>query len=602
MLRATVISRALRDKVSTLRDSSISLQLLLVLSLFTYLTVAANAVPNDRPLVVVALSLIFAGVSLVTPVPHPRGGTMNPNSPVILAACLLWTPGEVLLGIGLGSAFGLLLFRRNDAWKVASNATGWGLSAATSAQAAGLVQAALPSNLLTVTLGAVLAAAVYAVTNTAFFGLYRSIRYHRPFLTESWYGFQSQGWLLRISDIPPAIVAVMLAHLAGTATAAIAVTAGSALVVPVNRWYAGLHVNRTMHARAGAAFEQSEQRFHALTAHISDGITLLTAEGVVLYVSPSSRDVLGYHGIEIIGRNWFDLYHPGDRKRARDSLDSVVRSPGEHRMAEVRMRHQDNSWCWVQTVFANRVMEPSVQAIVVTYRDISAQKQTEETLEEYASRLRDLSRQLVQAQETERRVIARELHDEIGQILTGLRLTLDAARLEGGEVTGLLARAISMVDNLQARVRSLSLNLRPAALDDRGLLPALLLQCNHYMAHGLEVRVLHNGVSGRRFPSEVETTAYRVIQEGLTNVARHAGVAAATVRLWADEEILGVQVEDAGRGFSVQPLSATQSGGLSGMRERVALVGGEFVVESTPGSGTRVTAELPVRQPLPTPP
>lgn len=603
MLRIAELSRALTRKAPSLRDSSLSLAIMLSLSLLVYLAVAVYTWPYDRPPVIAALTLIFAAVSLVKPLPHPRGGTLNPNVAVILTASLLWAPGEVLIGTGLGSALGLLISRRTDTSRVASNVAGWGLSAAASAQVAGLVKAATVSGLLTVALPALLAAMTYNTGNTVFFGLYRSIRYHRPFLSESWYGLRSQSWLLRLSDIPLAIGAVMLAHLAGTTMAALAVTAGSALVVPLNRWYAGLYVNRTMHARAGAAFEQSEQRFRALTAHISDGIALLTAEGVVLYVSPSSHDVLGYQSTDVVGRRWLDLYHPGDLKRTRDLLDSVVRAPGEHGMVEVRMRHQDNSWRWMETVYANRIMEPSVQAIVVTYRDISAQKQSEETLEEYTARLRDLSRQLVQAQEAERRVIARELHDEIGQILTGLRLILDAVQPEGDRAMGLLARAISMVDTLQARVRSLSLNLRPAALDDRGLLPALLLQCNQHTAHGLEVRVLHNGVSGRRFPPEVETTAYRVAQEGLTNVARHAGVTAATIRLWADEEILGIQVEDEGRGFVVPPLlSGTPSGGLSGMRERVALVGGEFVIESTPGSGTRVTAELPVRQPLPTSP
>ena len=603
MLRAIAISKVLRDKASRLRDSSRSLQLLLAFSLLAFLSVAAYTIPHDRPLVVAALSLIFAGVSLVRPLPHPRGGTLNPHVAVILTAALLWTPGEVLLGTGLGFAFGLVMFQRINSSRIVSNVAGWGLSAAASSYGAGLVQATLPRDLLTVALAAVLGAAVYNAANTAFFGLYRSIKYHRPFLNETWYGLWSQGWLLRASDVPLAIGAVLAAHLVGTTLSALVATALSALVVPVNRWYADLSVNRTMHARASAALEQSEERFRALTAHISDGITLLTAEGVVLYVSPSSREVLGYQSTEVIGRNWFDLFHPGDRKQAHHLLDSVVRNPKGHAIAEMRMQHQDGSWRWMQTVYANRIMESSVQAIVVTYRDISAQKQSEETLEEYAARLRDVSRQLVQAQEAERRVIARELHDEIGQILTGLRLTLDAVEPEGDRATGLLARAISMVDTLQARVRSLSLNLRPAALDDRGLLAALLLQCNQHTAHGLEVRVLHNGVSGRRFPPEVETTAYRVAQEGLTNVARHAGVTAATIRLWADEEILGIQVEDEGRGFVVPPLlSGTPSGGLSGMRERVALVGGEFVIESTPGSGTRVTAELPVKHPLPTSP
>jgi PAS domain S-box-containing protein len=598
MLRAVAIPKALRNSAFMLRDSSHLLKLYLAFSVSAFLAIAAHTLPHDRFVVVVVLSFTFAGISLVKPIPHPRGGTINPNVPVILTASLLWSPGEALLGTGLGSAFGLLVFRRNEPWRVASNSTGWGLSAAASAQAAEFARAATSSDFINVVLAGTVAAIVYAGTNTIFFSMYRSIMYHRPFISESWYGLRSQGWLIRISDPPLAIAAAIIAHFAGTTSAALAATVCSALAVPVSRWYTGLYIRRTMHARARAALQKSQQHFRTLTAHISDGITLLTAEGVVLYASLSGRDVLGHPSTDVIGRSWFDLCHPGDLRRAQSLLESVLRSPGRHAVAEIRMQHEDGSWRWMQTTYANCVMEPSVQAIVVTHRDISAQKRSEETLEEYASRLRDLSRQLVQAQETERKAIARELHDEIGQILTGLRLTLDAMQqlVEGGATAPLL-RAITIVDTLQDRVRTLSLNLRPMALDDRGLLPALLLQCNQCLAHGLEVNVFHSGVSGRRFPSEVETTAYRVVQEGLTNVARHAGVKAATVRLWADEETLGVQVEDDGQGFNVEPvLAATQSGGLSGMRERVTLVGGELVVESTPRSGTRITAELRINQ------
>lgn len=598
MLRAAAISRTLRNTVFALRDPSHLLQSHLALWLVAYLALAAYTLPHDRSFVVAILSCVFAGISLVRPVPHPRGGTINPNVPVILTASLLWTPGEVLLGTGLGSAFGLFVFRRADAWRVTSNATGWGLSAAASAQTAAFVRGVLPNDFLAVIVAAAFAAAVYNGTNIALFSAYRSTRYHRPFLSELWYGLWSQGWLLRLSDLPLAIAAAMVARLAGTTSVALAATAGSALTVPFSQWYTGLYMNRTMHARADAALEQSEQRFRALTAHISDGITLLTAEGVVLYLSPSSRDVLGYPSTEVTGRSWFDLYHPSDLKRARALLDSVVHSPRGHAVAELRMRHQDGSWRCMQTVFANRIMESSVQSIVVTYRDISEQKRSEETLEEYAARLQDVSRQLVQAQETERRAIARELHDEIGQILTGLKLTLEVARQQTGgvEAATTLARAGSIVDSLQERVRTLSLNLRPTALDDRGLLPALMVHCNQYMVHGLRIRVLHIGVSGLRFPPEVETSAYRVVQEGLTNFARHAGVTDATVRLWADEETLGVQVEDAGHGFAVDPtLAARQASGLSGMRERVKLAGGELVIESAPGLGTRITAEFPVK-------
>jgi signal transduction histidine kinase len=211
--------------------------------------------------------------------------------------------------------------------------------------------------------------------------------------------------------------------------------------------------------------------------------------------------------------------------------------------------------------------------------------------------LQALSRQLLEVQEAERRHIARELHDEVGQALTGLKLLLDmSTRLPPDEATASLGEAQAMVNELMALVRDLSLDLRPAMLDDLGLLPTLLWHLDRYTAQ-TDVRVTfkHTRLEGRRFTPEVETAAYRIVQEALTNIARHAGVSEVVVRLWADQETLGVQIEDGGTGFDPEAaLAARATTGLAGMRERAVLLGGQLTVESAPGAGTYVTAELPL--------
>jgi signal transduction histidine kinase len=131
-------------------------------------------------------------------------------------------------------------------------------------------------------------------------------------------------------------------------------------------------------------------------------------------------------------------------------------------------------------------------------------------------------------------------------------------------------------------------------LDDLGLLPALLWLVERYTAQtGVRVS-FERGPLPERFDPAVETAAYRIVQEALTNVARHAGVREAVVRLWADADWLGLQVEDRGAGFDPRAV-AGPSAGLSGMRERAQLLGGHLEVESAPGQGTRVTAGLPLR-------
>ncbi len=212
------------------------------------------------------------------------------------------------------------------------------------------------------------------------------------------------------------------------------------------------------------------------------------------------------------------------------------------------------------------------------------------------ARLQRLSRQLVDAQETERRHIARELHDEIGQLLTGLKLVLDMSRRASDEATAAgLDEALALTDKLVAQVRSLSLALRPAMLDDLGLLPALLWLFERYAAQTrVQVNFWHTGLEGQRFAPAVETAAYRIVQEALTNVARHAAVSEVTVRVWADADILSIQVEDRGVGFDPATLATAVTSGLAGMRERVASLGGQFTLESAPGAGTLLMAELPL--------
>ena len=192
-------------------------------------------------------------------------------------------------------------------------------------------------------------------------------------------------------------------------------------------------------------------------------------------------------------------------------------------------------------------------------------------------------------EEAERRHLAKELHDEIGQSLTALKLRLSL--LPASEP---LTQARTLVAELTERVSSLSLDLRPAMLDDLGLLPALIWLVERYTAQtGVRVEFTHANIEGRVAPA-VETAAFRIIQEALTNVARHAAVPSVNVRAWRDGRSLSVQVVDGGGGFDFRhAIASGKSTGLSGMRERARALGGELAVESSP-AGTHLTAELPL--------
>jgi signal transduction histidine kinase/DNA-binding response OmpR family regulator len=217
------------------------------------------------------------------------------------------------------------------------------------------------------------------------------------------------------------------------------------------------------------------------------------------------------------------------------------------------------------------------------------------------TRLRALSLRLVEVQEAERRHIARELHDEIGQTLTGLNLVLDmAARLPPDDAATNIQEAQVLVNKLLTQVRDLSLDLRPSMLDDLGLLPTLLWHFKRYTTQtNVQVSCEHTGIQGQHFAPEIETAAYRIIQEALTNVARHADTDQVTVQLWTTPETLNVQVKDCGKGFEPEiALIASESSGLTGMQERAVLLGGQLTVESDRDTGTCLTAQFPLVNPV----
>jgi signal transduction histidine kinase len=206
-----------------------------------------------------------------------------------------------------------------------------------------------------------------------------------------------------------------------------------------------------------------------------------------------------------------------------------------------------------------------------------------------------IARTLVEIQENERRAIARELHDRLGQSLAVLKLLLgEALNSPTEKMKYTLAEAQSLVNEMMSLTRDLSLELRPKMLDDLGLLPALLYLFESFTSRRrVAVKFEHYGLH-RQFPAEIGLAAYRIVREALENVANHAGTDEVKVLAWADKRLLSVRVEDRGAGFEPEELPASFAGGISGMRGRALVVGGRFTVTSVPGEGTVVSAEFPL--------
>ena len=215
-------------------------------------------------------------------------------------------------------------------------------------------------------------------------------------------------------------------------------------------------------------------------------------------------------------------------------------------------------------------------------------------------RLRELSHRLMNVQETERRQIAHDLHDEIGQSLTAMKLGLREADsgLKLGPTASLLTDSLSILDGIIQQVRNLALDLRPSLLDELGLVPALKWHIKRQGERaGWETEYSVHEVNSH-LPPDVSITCFRIVQEALTNVARYAEATHVRVTLERQGDRLVLTVEDNGKGFDVVKAKTRARTGISigllGMEERARLVGGEMTITSSPKTGTRVTASIPV--------
>jgi signal transduction histidine kinase len=251
--------------------------------------------------------------------------------------------------------------------------------------------------------------------------------------------------------------------------------------------------------------------------------------------------------------------------------------------------------------------------------DVTARKQAEEKLrqlygelerrvEERTRALREseaaqhaVTRQLLTVQETERRHLARELHDEVMQTLTALQINLDLLAQGQPAASDTLKASMALVDDLVDQVRTLSLDLRPTVLDELGLAAALKWYCQRQVPRlGLEAYYVGDPNLSRPHPA-IETTCFRVVQEAVTNVARHADTDVVWVDLRRGDEALHLVVRDQGVGFDVET-TRRRAGrdvgiGLRGMEERLRLIGGRLEIQSAPGRGTSVHVWAPLHMP-----
>jgi PAS domain S-box-containing protein len=391
----------------------------------------------------------------------------------------------------------------------------------------------------------------------------------------------------------------------------------------------------TERRQAASALAVSETRYRRLFETAQDGILILDAgTGRISDANPFLLDMLGYAHAELAGKELWQLGLFRDIEASRVAF-RTLQAEGYIRYEDLPLQTKDGRHLDVEFV-SNVYRVEGSPVIQCNIRDVTARKRAEEALREARDRLEErvrertaelarvnealtaeiavreqaeaarqsLLRRLADAQEEERRRIARELHDQMGQHLTALSLGLKSLKDATPESSAnrlRLHQLQELADLMGKETHQIALDLRPTALDDLGLHTALVNYAEAWSERArVEVDFQSSGLDGERLPAALETALYRVLQEALTNVLKHSQARRVSIVLNRTQGQVTLVVEDDGRGFDAEarPDGAGVGGrlGLLGMEERLTLVGGTLTVESTPGGGAAVFA----RAPLPT--
>jgi PAS domain S-box-containing protein len=344
--------------------------------------------------------------------------------------------------------------------------------------------------------------------------------------------------------------------------------------------------------------EDALARDALLLANVRDSVIVTDLEGIVTYWNEGATRLFGWQAEEVLGRPLTERVP--EEAWARMAAATRALLDGGEFAGEWEDYRKDGSRIWIDARVA-RITDATGTPVGLMglSHDISDRKRAEEARREYAERLQVLSRRVVEVQEEERRRLARELHDEIGQTLTAIGISLQPMKRScTPAMRPHLEECIAVVDRAIQQVRHLSLDLRPSMLEDLGLVATLRWDLDRQARRvGYEARFVADPEVVRLSPA-VAIAAFRVAQEALTNVARHAGARRVGVTLRLRDGSLRLAVRDDGAGFDPEATLRCAEGGrglgLLGLRERAALLGGRLAVRSAPGRGTEVRLTVPL--------
>jgi len=345
-----------------------------------------------------------------------------------------------------------------------------------------------------------------------------------------------------------------------------------------------------------AKLQESEERFRSIFEQAEVGIAQTDLEGRYTLMNQKFADLLGYTREELVGMSISDIVHAEEFEAIERNRETLLH-PGAHSVTgELRMVRKDGSVILTdRTTSILRKASGEPICYIGVYVDITERKQAETALRESEAHLRELSRRLINTEEKERQILARELHDRVGQNLAVLGINLTRLRGEKATPEETQARIDDSLEVIEATGRVISdvlTDLKPPMLSNYGLLEAIRWHAN-VLARRTGLAVELTGPALPRLTPEIEMALLRIAQGALNNVAQHARARNIGVSLEAEARTVRLEVADDGSGFDPAAPSHSARWGLATMKERAEAIGGSLRIESAPGRGTRIIVEVP---------
>ena len=341
--------------------------------------------------------------------------------------------------------------------------------------------------------------------------------------------------------------------------------------------------------RVNAALKKSEKKYRSYIDHAPHGVFIADETGKFIEVNRAVSVITDYSEDELLTMTFNDLV-PADTKRGEDNFTHLIRTDSEE--SELLFRHKSRSSRWMSM----QSVELDKHRMLCFIQDITVRKHAEEELQHSLNQLHQLTRHIEEVRENERVVIARELHDDLGQALTAVKIDLGIIKqkVTDQEVILKVDQLSELVRETIFTVQRLTTELRPQIIDDLGLEAAIEWYTDEFARRNrLNVYCsLHPGIS---LPHSVSLIIFRIMQESLTNISRYANASRVDIELIQTYEQIEFSVIDNGIGIKESEIHSKKSFGIIGMKERTALMGGNFEISAGRENGTRVKIEIPLK-------